>query len=180
MPGAPATPEPDLKDWTWAIGKRCPDCGFDPTAVRHEDLPRQTRRLAEAIVTALNAPDAARRPQPSVWSAVEYACHVRDVCSLFEQRLHLMLTADDPTFRNWDQDQTALDQRYWQQRAADVAPALRAAAERIAESFAGIRGAQWDRPGRRSNGSVFTVDTFARYFLHDLAHHTWDVTGEQW
>jgi hypothetical protein len=27
---------------------------------------------------------------------------------------------------------------------------------------------------------LFTVDTFARYFLHDLAHHAWDVTGRRW
>jgi hypothetical protein len=43
-----------------------------------------------------------------------------------------------------------------------------------------VAGAQWARPGHRSNGSVFTVDTFARYFLHDLAHHAWDITSKRW
>ena len=37
----------------------------------------------------------------------------------------------------------------------------------------------WDRPGRRSNGSVFTVDTLGRYHLHDLVHHRWDVRWVQ-
>ncbi len=32
-------------------------------------------------------------------------------------------------------------------------------------------------PGRRSNGSVFTVETLAKYFLHDLEHHVRDVSG---
>ena len=31
------------------------------------------------------------------------------------------------------------------------------------------------RPGRRSNGSVFTVETLGRYFLHDVLHHLHDV-----
>jgi hypothetical protein len=34
---------------------------------------------------------------------------------------------------------------------------------------------QFERPGRRSNGSVFTVRTLGQYFAHDLAHHLHDV-----
>jgi hypothetical protein len=117
------------------------------------------------------------RPQPAVWAPLEYACHVRDVCRLFADRLHLMLTQDDPRFANWDQDVTAVESRYWEQHPDTVAAELRHCADTIAEAFAAVEGDQWDRPGRRSNGSLFTVDSFARYFLHDLAHHAWDVTG---
>jgi hypothetical protein len=115
------------------------------------------------------------RPQPAVWSPLEYGCHVRDVCTLFAERLHLMLTEDDPLFANWDQDVTALESQYWTQDAQRVAAELDERADRIADAFAAVRSDQWQRPGRRSNGSVFTVDSFARYFLHDLAHHAWDV-----
>jgi len=38
----------------------------------------------------------------------------------------------------------------------------------------GINGS---RPGFRSDGARFTVESFARYFVHDLAHHLHDVTG---
>ena len=176
----PSTPEPDLKDWTWAIQERCPDCGYDPANVEHHDVPRLTRQYAAVVADAVERPGAERRPEPAVWSPAEYGCHVRDVCELFDKRLQLMLDEDDPTFANWDQDETALEQRYWEQRAADVAAAIRTAADRIADSFAAVDGVQWARTGRRSNGTLFTVDTFARYFLHDLAHHAWDVTGGQW
>lgn len=176
----PAAPEPDEKDWTWVIDEPCPDCGYDPRPVAREEVPALTRRYAGAIEAALAAPDAASRRQPTVWSPLEYGCHVRDVCRLFAQRLALMLTEDDPLFANWDQDASAVEQRYWTQRPATVAAELHVAAEAIAQAFAGVAGAQWTRPGRRSNGSVFTVDTFARYFLHDLAHHAWDVTGRRW
>ena len=35
----------------------------------------------------------------------------------------------------------------------------------------------WGRKGLRSNGSEFTVLTFAQYFLHDVVHHLHDVNG---
>lgn len=171
----PVAPEPDAKDWTWAITAPCPECGFVPTAVTHADVPARTREYATAVRDRLRRPRAAVRPEPQTWSPVEYACHVRDVCELFELRLGLMLSQDDPVFDNWDQDDTALAERYWTQDPEIVAEQLARAADAVADAFAAVAGEQWGRPGRRSNGSEFTIDTFARYFLHDLAHHAWDV-----
>lgn len=175
---SPLVPPPDDKDWTWVLHEPCPECGFDARAVRPADVPDLTRRYAAVVRTAAVGPDGDARPAPATWSPLEYGCHVRDVCELFDQRLHLMLDEDDPLFANWDQDETALAKRYWEQDPQELAADLSANAERIATSFAGVRADQWDRPGRRSNGSTFTVDTFARYFLHDLAHHAWDTSGE--
>jgi hypothetical protein len=172
----PAVPVPDDKDWTWTLASRCPECGFDAPAVDRAEVPELTRRYADVMRAAVLRAGSAVRPAPAVWSALEYGAHVADVCVLFDRRLHLMLTDDDPVFANWDQDETALEQRYWTYEPAAVAQRLTDDAARVARSFAAVDGAQWERPGRRSNGSVFTVDTFARYFLHDLAHHAWDVT----
>jgi hypothetical protein len=179
MTTSPLAPEPDTKDWTWAIRQPCPDCGYDPTAVARDDVSARTLRYTGIIGRALAQPGATERPQPTVWSPLEYGCHTRDVCTLFAHRLHRMLTEDDPLFDNWDQDTTALEQRYWAEQPASVATQLATAAATIADDFAAVRDDQWQRPGRRSDGSAFTIDTFARYFLHDLAHHSWDVTGEQ-
>jgi hypothetical protein len=33
----PLPPDPDDQDRTATIERRCPDCGFDPTAVEHFD-----------------------------------------------------------------------------------------------------------------------------------------------
>jgi hypothetical protein len=174
----PPVPEPDDKDWTWVIREPCGQCGYDARDVRLADVPDLTRRYAATLRAAATAPGGTERPAPTTWAAVEYACHVRDVCALFDYRLHLMLDEDDPLFDDWDQDETALAERYWEQDPRELDEQLAGNAELIARSFAAVRADQWDRPGRRSNGSVFTVDTFARYFLHDLAHHAWDVTGK--
>ena len=42
-----------------------------------------------------------------------------------------------------------------------------------------MTGDQWPRTGPRSDGARFTVETFARYFVHDPVHHLYDVTGQR-
>ena len=138
------------------------------------------RANAAAWREPLAVPDAVRRPRPDKWSALEYACHVRDVLRLYDYRLGLMLTEDDPLFPNWDQDETAVADRYDAQEPATVADELAAAAETIAASFDNVRRSEWTRPGRRSDGASFTVETFARYFVHDPLHHLHDVNGNRY
>jgi len=135
------------------------------------------RANAAAWQRELGAPDAARRPRPDKWSPLEYGCHVRDVFRLYDYRLGLMLAEDDPQFPNWDQDETAVSDRYGEQDPAEVARQLAADADAIAGRFAGVGGDQWSRTGRRSDGAAFTVETFGRYFVHDPVHHLYDVTG---
>lgn len=167
--------EPDTKDWTWVLAQPCPECGFDAAAVDRTTLGRAVRDNAAFWAEVLGDPRAGTRPQPSVWSPTEYGCHVRDVNRVFAGRLEQMLTGDDPLFANWDQDETAVAERYDEQRAADVVPDLVAAAGLAADWYDRVGDDDWERPGRRSNGSVFTVDTLGRYHLHDLVHHRWDV-----
>jgi hypothetical protein len=168
---------PDAKDWTWVLRRPCPECGLDTTSFAREEIPAMIRANAAAWQEPLRAPDAARRPQADKWSALEYGCHVRDVFRLYDYRLSLMLTQDDPIYPNWDQDETALAERYETQDPATVAVELTAAADTVAAHFAAIAGEQWARPGRRSDGASFSVETFGRYFIHDPVHHLHDVTG---
>jgi len=123
----------------------------------------------------LDAPDATQRRRPDRWSTLEYACHVRDVFRLFAQRLQWMLDEDGVAFPNWDQDATAVAERYGEQDPAVVAAELVIAGEQLASAFESVSGDQWSHRGLRSDGAVFTIETFARYFLHDPVHHRWDV-----
>lgn len=173
---------PDTKDWTWVLRRPCPECGFDTSTFPIQTVGTLLRTNAAAWVDLLTgpadgAPNVTARPHPQKWSPLEYACHVRDVFRLYEYRLGLMLTVDDPLFPNWDQDVTAVQERYGEQAPAVVAPELASAAQSLAAAFDAVTGEQWDRPGRRSDGAVFTVETFARYFIHDPIHHLYDATG---
>jgi hypothetical protein len=176
-----ATPEqppgiiPDTKDWTWVLERPCPECGFDARSLARADVGPRLRQAAAGLTAALTAPVAAVRPQPTVWSPLEYACHVRDVFRIFLARLELMLTQDDPLFANWDQDETAVSDRYGAQQPAVVSRELHEAADALADRFAQLPPDVWQRPGRRSDGAAFTVTTFSQYLVHDPEHHVWDV-----
>ncbi|HET9128746.1 MAG TPA: DinB family protein [Propionibacteriaceae bacterium] len=172
----PVVPEPDAKDWTFVITGGCPECGFAPfdpaeTATRlRASIPRWGQVLAR--------PGVRTRPQPGVWSALEYGCHVRDVCELFARRLRAMLDADPAEgarFADWDQDATALEKRYWEDDPTRVADDYARLAERLAGQWDAVGGDQWQRHGLRSNGSQFTVATLGVYLIHDIEHHLHDV-----
>jgi hypothetical protein len=172
--------EADTKDWTWVLERPCPECGFEASSVPREQFTQLIRSVAEAWLPVLAEPAdlLRRRFSDDRWSPLEYGCHVRDVFRLYEQRLQLMLTKDNPAYPNWDQDQTAVDDRYNEQDPAAVATELAAAAAALAATFDSVEGAAWQRRGSRSDGAEFTVETFGRYMIHDPIHHLHDVTGD--
>jgi hypothetical protein len=168
---------PDTKDWTWVLSRPCPECGFDTAGFAREQVATLLRDNATAWQRVLADTQGARiRPRPEVWSPLEYGCHVRDVFRLYEFRLTLMLTEDDPLYANWDQDETAIAERYGEQDPASVRAEILEAAEILAAAFDDVHGDQWERTGRRSDGARFTVESFARYFIHDPIHHLNDAT----
>ena len=166
---------PDTKDWTWTLQRPCPDCGFDAASVERSDIAPLTLASTAPWTAILERDDPRTRPAAGVWSPLEYGCHVRDVCRIFDVRVGLMLEQDAPRFANWDQDETAVAERYGEQDPTVVSGEVQEAAAGVAASFAGVRDDQWARTGLRSDGSEFTVLTLGQYFLHDLAHHLVDV-----
>lgn len=169
------TISPDTKDWTWVLERPCDECGFDKLQLDGIVFAVLVRESASQWLPVLERDTSRRRPRDDRWSDLEYACHVRDVFRIFDQRLVAMLTRENPLFENWDQDATAVAERYDQQDPAIVGAELVAAAATYADRLVSVGASQWSRPGRRSNGSIFTVETLALYCLHDLLHHLWDV-----
>jgi DinB superfamily len=169
----PAIP-PDGKDWTWVLERPCPECGFDARQVRPDEVAPLLRGYSQEWADeALHRSGVRDRPSPLVWSPLEYACHIRDVFRLYDERLVLMLTQDDPLYPNWDQDATAVAERYGEQDPARVGRELEQAGYALADRFDGVT--DWGRPGRRSDGARFDIGSFARYLLHDVHHHLQDV-----
>jgi hypothetical protein len=173
-------PERDDKDWTWTLTRRCDDCGLSAGEIPPQELAGRLYVAAEEWVQILrSSPAVDARPEPGVWSPLEYGAHVRDVFAVFGDRLRLLLAENDPAFPNWDQNEAAIEGRYGEQDPEAVADDLEASAQLVAGQIAALTPDQLDRTGRRSNGSAFTVLTLLQYFLHDIVHHLWDVTGQQ-
>jgi hypothetical protein len=167
---------PDTKNWTWVIETPCPECGYDARDFSDADIPGAILANARRWPAVLTRTDVAVRPDDSTWSPLEYAAHVRDVLRIYDLRVGLMLNETDPFYPNWDQDETAIAERYNEQDPVVVSAELQDAAAALADTFAGIAGSGWSRVGRRSDGASFTVSSISRYLLHDLEHHAWDVT----
>ena len=168
---------PDTKNWTWVLERPCPDCGFDASTVRIADVPGILRENTAAWPEVLLRPDVRVRPDDSTWSPLEYAAHVRDVFRIFSIRLSAILSADNPEFENWDQDATAIAERYDEQDPAFVSAELVSAGHQLADAFEAVPGEAISRTGRRSDGAIFTVETLGQYLVHDPVHHLWDVTA---
>lgn len=167
----------DSKDWTWVLTATCPDCQLtaadvDPKMIA-DRIPGQVRNWRDV----LSRPDIATRTQPDQWSELEYACHVRDVYGVFTTRTRLLLNEQNPTFAEWDQDDAAVADKYWEQEPGEVARNLAASAAAYASLLHEVPDDAWDRVGLRSNGSEFTLATLTQYFLHDVTHHLWDVNA---
>ena len=166
---------PDTKDWTWVLTEVCPECGFDAAAVDVAQMGDLIRANAAAWPSLVCHERSGQRICDDRWSALEYGCHVRDVYRIFDQRLQLMLDQDAPAFANWDQDATAKADEYGRQVPARVATDLLVAAAILADRFESVTDSDWQRTGFRSDGVAFTVESFARYLLHDPVHHLHDV-----
>ncbi len=188
-PREPIAPDdnivPEDKDWTWVLERTCPECGFDASTFPAAEVAPLVRANAQSWFRLLapaapaGASQLRRRPRPDRWAPIEYACHVRDVFVLYLERLRLMLEEDNPLYPNWDQDATAVQGRYADQDIGLVSAQLVRAAASLAAAFESVRGDEWQRRGRRSDGASFTVDSFSRYMVHDPVHHLFDVTGKR-
>ena len=179
---APPPAQADDKDWTWVLEQPCPDCGADVGSLTMPEVAALNRQVAAGFADGLrNRADVRDRPSPEIWSPLEYGAHVRDVFRLFLVRLELMLTEDDPMFANWNPNETAEADRYDLLDPAVVADELIADAGVLASKFESLTAEQLTRTGRRSDGASFTVESFARYEIHDPMHHLWDVGGiDRW
>jgi hypothetical protein len=174
-PPPDTTIEPDPKDWAWVLQRPCPQCGVDAGSLAPEQIADLLRDNARAWLEVLSRDDVAARRDAGVWSPLEYACHVRDVHVIFDERLALMLDQDDPTFSSWDQDAAAVEGSYSDQVPREVGVQLQEAAERVADRYAGVPSDQWSRTGHRSDGAVFTLTSLGQYQAHEALHHLWDV-----
>ena len=169
---------PETKDWTWVLHERCPQCTLEAGVLTLAEIPAVIRAQVQVWPVVLLRGDVRMRPEPQVWSSLEYAAHTRDVLRLFTDRLALIRTEDEPTFGDWDPNEAALAGRYHELDPETVGAEILASAETLAAAVAAVPPESAGRRGLRSDGAAFTTTTLMQYLVHDLVHHLWDVSGE--
>lgn len=178
MAGMDATPPPaehDTRDWTFVVDEGCPDCGYTPhdPALTGERLHAAVPRWAHVLQRA----GATERPEPGVWSPVEYASHSRDLTRVLGERVTMMLAEEGAPFADYDGEAEAVRQQFWAGDPQTVAREIAAETQRTVGVLDGVRGDTWERTGLRGDGKPFTVAELCRYLLHDIEHHLHDVDG---
>lgn len=107
-----------------------------------------------------------RRPpatpaDPDPWSAVERATQAADVYEAADERLNRMLKKKNPTFAGWNRDRAAVEDRYAAGEVDKLAYRLASTAGKVADLVDKVRADRWDRTGTRTDGAMFTVESYA-------------------
>ena len=161
--------------------ERCDQCGFVyddvPAGTLGDALRSRAQRYREPLSSAPALHHGTVRPEPEVWSTLEYACHVRDVLFAQRERALLALVADNPDFTPMYRDERADLAGYRRQSIDDACAQLLTAAELLALVFDGLSSVQLSRPciynypARRQRDIAW----LGRHTVHELVHHLMDV-----
>jgi hypothetical protein len=158
--------------------EECTECGFDGADFDDGALlnalrtlaPRWTKALAEA------GGDLRTRPEPAVWSAIEYAAHSRDILALHVFGVDQALTLDEPVYPAIDAD--ALDESaavtYSDADPAQVGAELGTQACMLADVADSAEPSTWVR-GITIDAHRSDVRRLLEHALHDSSHHLADV-----
>jgi DinB family protein len=157
----------------------CPECGLIASSVAEGDLGaaivEEAQQWDELLTRLSEAPLLSARPEPGVWSALEYAGHVRDTLTLFADRIQLAIEIENPRFEYQDQEAAAIDRRYNAADPWEVATAIGANAERFAQILDTVPSDAWVRGGTRQEDEFFDIGLLARFALHEVRHHRVDA-----
>jgi hypothetical protein len=157
------------------------ECGFVYDAVDNAAVPDALRTAAATIADLLRRPaleEVVRlRPEPDVWSALEYGSHVRDVVLVQRDRVLLALVVENPSFVKMYRDERVDLARYNDDDPAVVAGELVMGADLLARLLGRLGTAELARrciynypePSQRDIGWV------GRHTLHEAIHHLGDI-----
>lgn len=161
------------------VDGRCDECGFDydepDLAGVLAGLDREAAEFGPLLAGA--GERVGRRPEPDVWSALEYSCHVRDVLLIQRLRIAQTLAEDLPAYVPMNREQRLIDEQYDRQDPSAVAADLRVKAGEVVAA-----GEALDADGLRRTG-IYNYPTpterplswLLRHTAHEVRHHLYDV-----
>jgi DinB superfamily len=154
----------------------CPTCDLRYEQLAVSAVPEmlrvatsEVRRLAEG----LNPDELTRRPEPQTWSALEYLCHIRDVCVASTIRLYRVRMEAEPPVEPLFNDLRVVRFRYNGADPLAVLQEMEAGLDGLLDEMA--RTSDWDRGFTRQPGERRTARWLVRQALHEVVHHTGDM-----
>lgn len=156
----------------------CDQCGYDYAALRRDQLTTALSSEVDALIDELAAAQQTDvRPSPDVWSAHEYACHVRDVLDVQDGRIRLTQVEDVPAFEPMGREERVAGYR-------DVDPhglpgQIRENADRLIRTLEGLDPGGWERTGiyNYPEPAERTVAWIVTHTIHEVVHHRRDIAA---
>ncbi|MFQ5558314.1 MAG: DinB family protein, partial [Acidimicrobiales bacterium] len=167
------------RDWVRIVeSSECDECGFDSANIDVSSLATALEVAGgswAALLASASTADLRTRPEPAVWSALEYGAHVGDVLALFAARIDRTVAEDEPDLGWWDHEAAVVAEGYNDRDPSDVARAVEAGVEALIVSTDGLADDEWQRAATRRERERFTVEGMARFALHEAQHHLVDA-----
>ena len=161
---------------------RCEECGFEYAQVPASELSGALQALGVGYRNALSRAGDGRavlsaRPSPETWSALEYACHVRDVLLAQRDRVLLALVEPCPTFASTYPDQRVSLARYNSENPLVVVEEIAMAARLISRVYAAMTPGQLARTGIYNYPEPMERDLIwvGQHTVHEGRHHLRDI-----
>ena len=163
----------------------CEECGFDADSLSPADtttsLRAFARRYRAPLTRFLPGEDGdtviRQRADPSTWSALEYACHVRDVYSVYTIRLHRTRVEEGPVLEPMLNDLRAVRFSYNRREIGAVLAELEDNVAGFIAETARFAAPDWDRVATRLPGEERTARWLVRQAMHEGTHHLRDVAA---
>ncbi len=163
----------------------CEECGFSHRSLPIEDAPAALRELGPRYRVPMTRGlrnedlDSLLRAHPidGTWSALEYACHVRDVLAIQRDRLDVARSTDDYAPEPMGRDERVAELRYNEQDPVEVADELEMNAESIAGYVENFGPDDWERTMTYSfpQEAVRPLTWVVRHTVHEGEHHLLDI-----
>jgi hypothetical protein len=163
----------------------CDECGYDYGEVTPAEAVDAIRDLGRKYGAPLTRGlrdeplDELLRAHPveGTWSALEYACHMRDVLDVQRDRVTTALVTDDYAPTPMGRDERVVRDRYNEQDPAAVVGELTANAVALADAFDALTPEQWERTMTYNYpvSEVRTLEWVAVHTLHEGKHHLLDI-----
>jgi hypothetical protein len=157
---------------------QCSECGFSYDLADAPEASRTVRQLAADVAEFLGdtGADLRSRPEPDVWSPLEYACHVRDVLLVQRERILRARRIDGFVCETMGRERVEFD-GWGEQEPGDVARQLSDAALMLANVLDRLPAEDWKRelvypwpePATRPLSWV------AVHTVHEARHHILDI-----
>jgi hypothetical protein len=159
----------------------CDECGFDWESPSQE-LVAELASFGSAYETCLTRllPDEdvsvlREKSSPTVWSALEYTAHMRDVVEFYAERISRVLNEEMAQLTPRDFAALAEERSYNLEDPEVVLSQLAEACTSTSALLSRLTAYQWERAGVGSEGGERTVLLLARRLVHDGHHHLLDV-----